>query len=216
MMSRYALALTACLVPLLLPAVVVAAPSASKGLECAAMIQLTTANWPADHPSTTQAKTLKSDLLSFAKTLSFPETMNVDIALAAQISTIESTMIGMMGDPAGTQAYMVELSQGCDAIPFTPLAPAICKAYASAEKKSAETMTSMLAYNSRFDDTLEKRARTAHETQKAADELKQAEAAFAHFESAGEMSQEEAMDVISTLDPDARKARYATCLKQMG
>jgi hypothetical protein len=42
------------------------------------------------------------------------------------------------------------------------------------------------------------------------------EAFVAHFARAGDMTQKEAMDVISTLDPDARKARYQTCLKQMG
>jgi hypothetical protein len=121
-----------------------------------------------------------------------------------------------MADPAGTQAYLAGISQGCDAVPFTPVSPAVCKVYASSEKEGADMMVSMLAYNAFHVDTREEQIENATEKRKAEADLKKAEAAMVHFASAGEMTQDEAIGIMSAADPEVRKAHFETCLKQMG
>jgi hypothetical protein len=215
MTFRFSCLLTAFIAPLIIPAAA-QANLAIKAVQCAAVIDLSIANWPADHPSTAQAKALKAEWLSFATVTAFPKTIDVETALAREKYDIQLIVVGMRDEPSRAQTYMAKVSQGCDAVPFTPLSPAICKTYASAEAEGAALMESMVAYNASFDDTPEKRANTAKQARKAVADRAQAQAAMTHFARAGDMTQKEAMDVISTLDPDARKARYQTCLKQMG
>lgn len=125
-------------------------------------------------------------------------------------------MISMMGDQAGAQTYMTGLSEGCDTIPFEPLSPAVCKVYASSEKEGSELMVSMLKMNAFYAETREEKIENVNETREAEAILRKSEAAMRHFATAGDMTQDEAMDVMTTPDPDKRKARFETCLKQMG
>jgi len=122
----------------------------------------------------------------------------------------------MMGDPAGTQAYMAGLAQGCDAVPFKPLSPAVCKVYARSNKKASELMVSMQGLMAFQAETREEKIEIAKETREANADLANAEAAIAHFSSAGEMTEDEAINIMLVMDADARKARFETCLKQMG
>lgn len=215
MTSRSAIALAAGLLSLMLPVTAHAELGAEKALQCAAMIEFSSANWPADHPAQAQAKALKAEWMSFAKTVAFPKTINPETEVAAHVSTIQSEMVSRMGDIPGTQAYLAGLGTGCDARPYEPVAPSLCKALSAGEVEASELMVSMQAYNQSFDKTPLERIESNKRISDAKSQVTTAVKAADYFSTAEKMSTE-ALLAILKLSPEARKSQYETCLKQMG
>ena len=215
MTSRSAIALAAGLLSLMLPVTAHAEVGAEKALQCAAMIEFSATKWPADHPSQAQAKALKAEWMTFAKTLSFPKTINPETEVAAHVSTIQSEMVSRIGDIPATQAYLTGLGTGCDALPYAPIAPSLCKALSAGEVEATESKVSMEKYNQNFDKTPLERIESNKRISDAKSQVTTAVKAADYFSTAEKMTTE-ALLAILKLSPEARKSQYETCLKQMG
>ena len=191
-----------------------AASEYSDALQCTELANLTTENWPADHPSTLAVNAIADQWKDYAAALGFPDDGQVDADLALQKSSLGTKMKELSGDPAAKQTYFAAINTRCSTPPAAPISPALCRAMADAQIKGSEMYISLSEF-SLWSQSKDEAVQTRREIADARDTLTAAESASAHYASAGAMSRDDALAAISLSEPE-RQAKLDACIAQMG
>ncbi len=182
-------------------------------IQCVGMINVVTAGWPAEHPSTVQAKELATGWTDYAAALSGAPSDKLEADIAASVAEIQAYAISVKGNEAQMQSYFAPISARCETVPEMPVAAGVCRNIAEGEFAGAEMDYNMNAYNQAFasgDELIETRQQMV-----AAEERKeQAQSAMNYFSDAPSLTAEQLLELLER-SPEERSALLDTCLTQM-